>query len=723
MTTEAVVTNPTPRQRALHIATLGAFAIAQPLLALLPKRDVFLHDFQPRWPEMIGLVVILIVVLPALCVLLDRFVSSLTKTRHRWARDAVVCGLAFLFASSVAKALFSNTSIDRSGLAWVAYGVMGTFSAWLCVFAYRRFHLFQQFLSVSSIAFVMFPVSFLWSIAPAIQRVERSTSYQVRTTEHPIPVVMIVFDEFCGLALQNENREIDAVRFPNFARLARRSTWYRNATSNHGRTANALPSILTGLLRPNAPDEPSATDLFQLVRHTNQYEMAVFEPVTRLCSEDINPRRAARRPIAEQVGILCHVLSRVYPHLVLANDFPVPLPEIPRDWFGLHSSEDERRGQKRGLFRYNWAAEREIQVHHFTECLRRGDKPLFAFEHVALPHYPWCFLPNGDHYVLENQTAEAPNGTTLEHWTEDPTVCRQACERYLLQLGFVDHAIGQVLNQLKRNGLLDECLLIVTADHGVSFEPGHSRRKPEAKTIGDILAIPLFIKLPGQRAGQVSDRNVESIDLLPTIADVLGLQIDHPTDGSSLISQTEAPRPRKVLLYDDDMTVLEPQPQQLRQRFEEFWQTWRPGTPWESWETTASRPELLGREVQSFRIESNPELQFHVFPARSSSYAENSEFYPRFVMGEFTGDEESHFDVVCAADGVLCAATPLTDSDATSHKWSVLLPAELATRKSTELEFFLWDERKPEQLLRFPGGRIAIEGKTFVRRLEHEDSE
>ena len=39
------------------------------------------------------------------------------------------------------------------------------------------------------------------------------------------------------------------------------------------------------------------------------------------------------------------------------------------------------------------------------------------------------------------------------------------------------------------------------------------------------MSVPLFIKLPGQTEGRIDDRNVESVDILPTIADVLGISI------------------------------------------------------------------------------------------------------------------------------------------------------------------------------------------------------
>ena len=49
------------------------------------------------------------------------------------------------------------------------------------------------------------------------------------------------------------------------------------------------------------------------------------------------------------------------------------------------------------------------------------------------------------------------------------------------------------------------------------------------------MRVPLFVKLPGQHVGQVSDRNVETIDVLPTVLDVIGAEQLPPFDGCSAV--------------------------------------------------------------------------------------------------------------------------------------------------------------------------------------------
>ena len=69
------------------------------------------------------------------------------------------------------------------------------------------------------------------------------------------PVVMILLDEFSGVALMDGRHRIDRARLPSFARLADDATWYRNATSVADFTDRAVPAILTGE-RPGARHRP-----------------------------------------------------------------------------------------------------------------------------------------------------------------------------------------------------------------------------------------------------------------------------------------------------------------------------------------------------------------------------------------------------------------------------------------------------------------------------------
>jgi hypothetical protein len=58
--------------------------------------------------------------------------------------------------------------------------------------------------------------------------------------------------------------------------------------------------------------------------------------------------------------------------------------------------------------------------------------------------------------------------------------------------------------------------------------------------LADIAWVPLFVKEPGQTEGEVSDDNIQTIDILPTIADILDLDLPYDVDGRSALGPARA---------------------------------------------------------------------------------------------------------------------------------------------------------------------------------------
>jgi hypothetical protein len=137
-------------------------------------------------------------------------------------------------------------------------------------------------------------------------------------------------------------------------------------------------------------------------------------------------------------------------------------------------------------------------------------------------------------------------------WGDDERVIDVGVQRLVLQLMAVDGQIAAMLDQLEAAGILDEAVVVVTADHGAVFQPHKHLRsfRPgvDDDSKHDVLPVPLFVKYPGQRSAEVDGRAARNIDIVPTIADVLDL---HPEgwrfDGLSLLAEPRAQRPQLVL--------------------------------------------------------------------------------------------------------------------------------------------------------------------------------
>jgi len=102
---------------------------------------------------------------------------------------------------------------------------------------------------------------------------------------------------------------------------------------------------------------------------------------------------------------------------------------------------------------------------------------------------------------------------------------------------------------LKKSANWDRTMLIDTADHGITFEVGESKRltiDPTAKgTLEDIYRVPFFVKYPGQKERRVDDCPVAGVDLLPTVIGVTGIDPGWDLQGTDLSKKcpTRASRP------------------------------------------------------------------------------------------------------------------------------------------------------------------------------------
>jgi hypothetical protein len=165
----------------------------------------------------------------------------------------------------------------------------------------------------------------------------------------------------------------------------------------------------------------------------------------------------------------------------------------------------------------------------------KGREPALHMIHLLLPHQPWRFYPSGRQYRIEpNPLAALGPVIDQQGWPSNPLVALHGYQRHLLQVGYADTLLGRLVHKLRSDGLYDRSLLIVVADHGISFRPGQQPRSVGAANAPDIAPVPLFVKLPGQLRGRISDRVVRTIDVVPTIAAVLNATPTAPVEGQSV---------------------------------------------------------------------------------------------------------------------------------------------------------------------------------------------
>jgi len=150
---------------------------------------------------------------------------------------------------------------------------------------------------------------------------------------------------------------------------------------------------------------------------------------------------------------------------------------------------------------------------------RSRPKPFFTWIHFFDPHQPYRPSPA--------DAAAAPSP-------------------YDAEIAGVDRQIGRIVETLKRDGVLDDTLLIVTADHGESL--GEHGEKTHSIFVYDATVhVPLILRYPRQFQPRVYDGPVRSVDITPTVLSILGLPAQKVADGQSLAAMLSGKEPPKQL--------------------------------------------------------------------------------------------------------------------------------------------------------------------------------
>ncbi|MGA4728624.1 sulfatase-like hydrolase/transferase [Micromonospora taraxaci] len=511
--------------RLLEVTALVGLVVTQPLLDVLGRSpDFFL--FHRADPAQILLLLALVAVLPTTGVAL---LGALSRLAGRTVRAVTHTGLVGLLLAALAVQVGRHVTPLRGVPLLVVALLLGAGGA----VAHRRWRAPRLVLRLAAAGPVAFVALFLFASPTSAVVLPRGDGGAAGTAQgggvHP-PVVMLILDELPLVSLLGADGTIDATRFPHFAELAGASTWYRNATGVSGWTPNALPAMLTGRYpaKPVAPHYSQYPDNI-FTAFGGLYDIKAEESITRLC-----PPSRCEQPVTPEQGL--GVLVRETGKLLGRIAGPTESTVDPEDSYreqtrveaGLDAAEPVPADPK-----FRWDSLDDNQPARFTSFLaglKPTPRPTLHFLHLLMPHSPWAYLPSGARY---DAPEDLPNDGA--GWVD------LARQRHLAQLGYTDRLLGETLRTLRASGLYDQSLLVVTADHGVSFRPGAQGRGMDAikAAAGEVAWVPMFVKEPRQQTGRVDDRNWEHVDLLPTVADEANIRLPWRVDGRSA---RQAPR-------------------------------------------------------------------------------------------------------------------------------------------------------------------------------------
>jgi len=192
----------------------------------------------------------------------------------------------------------------------------------------------------------------------------------------------------------------------------------------------------------------------------------------------------------------------------------------------------ERRTKPFALFINLWAPHPPLQV-------PEPYASMFAPDRVVLPPnvgLPARGEPPGRRRGVPAQLAV---GVSLEDWYK-------AWGAHLGLVHLADAGIGRVLRALEESGQADETVVLFTADHGDHL--GQHGMYQKMELYEQAIEVPLTIRCPGVKARRI-DNPVSHLDVMPTLLDLMGIEIPEGLDGVSLAEQitTESSAPDRLV--------------------------------------------------------------------------------------------------------------------------------------------------------------------------------
>lgn len=629
-------------------------AIAQPVLSVFSNDASAFVAVRANSFNIIAFALIVVLAPPIGLWMVERLAGFVGEAPRRWIHRGFIAALVALFVSRLFPA-----PLGPPAFIVVILAALGTvlvlrteparqFLRYLAFSPLLFMALFLLFSPVSSLVFVSQP--------PVVG--------QFRDTNLP-PIVMVVFDELPLVSLLDGDGRIDAGAYPALAALAQDSTFARNNTTLSATTPVAVPTILTGVLPEDSGTLPTATahprSLFTLLGDT--YRIRVAEHITHLCPERICevPEESDSAGLTPAYKLLRQVpdvftMSKVFFNIGFEDVDPSPGFE----WLGESTGDHE-------------------------------NTPTLRYLHSLVPHQPWKHLPDGRTYPAPNPPLR---GTDADN---DRAPAQLARQRHLMQTAYSDKLFGELIEQLKDAGVYDDSLIVVTADHGVSFRPGDLLRPLSKSNFPDIAWTPLLVKTPNQSEPRIIDSPTASIDILPTIIDVLGIDVDWDLDGQSLFDR---PRPKDwsphILGWEYDEVAPAADgyihldgPAGFAEILKTSSLDYGPSWDLRFWRW-GEYGSLVGRHAASFEKKSSKGLSVTVDNSERFKRVDISAgSVPAYVSGHITGKVTE--PVAVAVNGVIGAwyDTSMVSRSSGTTPFQAMVPPSLFKEGDNEIEVFL----------------------------------
>lgn len=102
------------------------------------------------------------------------------------------------------------------------------------------------------------------------------------------------------------------------------------------------------------------------------------------------------------------------------------------------------------------------------------------------------------------------------------------------EIAFADSLIGELVQSLRKEGVYEDTMIIVTGDHGEHFGE-HGRAYHQFSLFDELIHVPLLVKLPSQKHGGARRKDLVShVDIAPTVYNQMNITAPNSIEGKPL---------------------------------------------------------------------------------------------------------------------------------------------------------------------------------------------
>jgi arylsulfatase A-like enzyme len=184
-----------------------------------------------------------------------------------------------------------------------------------------------------------------------------------------------------------------------------------------------------------------------------------------------------------------------------------------------------------------------------------GSRRFFLWLHLMDPHAPYYPPQEAFQQLTGKKTSPARARYLNAFWNRSDLTAeslrrekRAVVDLYDASIRWVDAQIGQFIQFLSRMGLWENCVLVLTADHGEEFLEHGRRFHVPVSMAEEIVRVPLLLRVPlgaknqgAERAGSRLNDPFSLIDLAPTLLDILGIPAPTSFRGKSFWRRADDP--------------------------------------------------------------------------------------------------------------------------------------------------------------------------------------